>query len=139
MSVALPQILHGPASRRTPRLIVGRSSRRGRLGWCGWVGNAVWGVFDARGSDGRDEVEGANGVDAAIGVVEVDLEVSGGLLDIEEQQMAMLARDGLVGVRDGYGFGCVNEALADVGGVGLTRLLGRASNSTLFPVDGKAK
>ncbi len=105
----------------------------------GAVGNADWGLLDASWSDGRDEVEGAHGVDAAIGVVEVDLEVSGGLLDIEEQQMAMQARDGLVGVRDGYGFGCVNEALADVGGVGLTRLLGRTSNCTLFPVDGKAK
>lgn len=98
-----------------------------RVGWC----------LDASGSDRGDHVQGGDSGDAAASVVEADLEVSGGLFDVEEQQVPSLGHERPVGVGDGDGLVGSNVFAADAGGVGLGVLAFGASDWSLLAVDGE--
>ena len=74
------------------------------------------GSLDTGGADGWDEIQYGDVGNAAVSVVEVDLEAFGGLVDGEEEHVAVGGHGGAVGVADGDR---LVTCLAEVEGVGL--------------------
>lgn len=96
------------------------------------------GCLDAAWSGCGDEVEHADFGEVAGLVVEVDSKVSGGLLDVEEEQVAVGGHEGSVGVGDSDRFTGSDGLGSDVDGVGLGVLAGGAADRAGFAVDREA-